>query len=190
MVNKYLKSQCSLCLDRSKDYFSLLDRLRILLRREVKKFSPLIFSGLNNLEKLSLRKQPIDPLSLTSNPSDEYFDLMSYFEINIYLENPLLALLNLKYLDISGTKVKSLNGISKLSYLTVLDISNTKIKQLFPLYSLSLKKLFIGRCVKLSTEEINEFKEYNPNCEVFNSISHYESWEEANNNNFLPMIEP
>lgn len=71
----------------------------------------------------------------------------------------------LRSLNCAGTQVRKLDPLKSVYPLEVLDCSNTVVRQLDPVMYLSLRDLKAYN-TKVSSREIDQFREQNPDCEI------------------------
>lgn len=77
----------------------------------------------------------------------------------------LEGLKNLKTLNCAGTQIRRLDPLEDMGTLESLDCSNTNVSKLVPVSMLSLKTLKAYN-TKITTREMDKFKENNPECNV------------------------
>ncbi len=77
----------------------------------------------------------------------------------------LEGLQNLRSMNCAGTQIKKLDALRSLVDLQSLDCSNTRVAKLDPVMYLSLKTLKAYN-TKISSREIDQFRENNPDCNV------------------------
>lgn len=107
-------------------------------------------SPLQKIESLALLTDLIE-LDIANTPIDDL--------------KPLENLQNLQRLNCSGTQVKRLDPLEPLINLEYLDCSNTRVSQLDPVMHLQLKTLTCYN-TKVSSREVESFKDSNPECQV------------------------
>ncbi|MCA9139254.1 MAG: hypothetical protein KDB00_20915 [Planctomycetales bacterium] len=78
----------------------------------------------------------------------------------------LASCTNLEYLYLSGTPIRSLDGMERLKNLWHLDISKTQVTDLTPLYSLPQLKILNLTGVEIPEEQIKKIKELIPGLRV------------------------
>lgn len=91
----------------------------------------------------------------------------------------------LKVLGLRGNYVYELNGIEELTKLEVLYLEDDDVQSLEPLYELTnLEQLYLGRNPSISYWDVDELKDYLPDCSVSldalystGSWLNYDSWE-------------
>ena len=77
----------------------------------------------------------------------------------------LEGLANLKAVNCAGTQIRKLDPLRSLHQLESLDCSNTRVSKLDPVMYLSIRTLKAYN-TKISTREVDEFRENNPDAHV------------------------
>jgi Leucine-rich repeat (LRR) protein len=104
-----------------------------------------------NIEKMCLYNAPINDLS------------------------PVAKLKNLKRICCSNTEVSDISALSDLDKLEVIIFYNTQVSSLSPLSKLKNLKRIRCHNTRISSQEITEFKNKNPSCEVFTDEESFEN---------------
>ncbi len=119
--------------------------------------------ALQSLKSLHATHSPVQEIGAISQLTQlEDLDVS-----NTPIENlrGLERLENLKSLNCAGTQIKKLDPLENIHVLENLDCSITRVTKLDPVMNLSLRSL---KCynTKISSREIDSFKESNPDCNV------------------------
>jgi Leucine-rich repeat (LRR) protein len=132
-------------------------------------FSGTMIKGIPGLENLRMLKS----LHATNSPLQgleavgQLRELVDLDISNTPVEDlkPIGSLQNLKTLNCSGTQIKKLDALERIEHVELLDCSNTRVAQLDAILHLPLKTL---KCynTKITSKEIEKFKEANPSCNV------------------------
>ena len=161
-----------------------LDSLNIRKAEKLASLEPLnIMKGLRYLKFTGTKIQDLSPLSMLTNlttlecpqnPVNDLIPLTSLQKLELLnIENtpvsdlkPISLNTQLKVLKCSGTQISSLKPVSVLTNLEQLEINNTSIKNIKPLSDLS--GLLTLECfnTRISSKNIERFKNANPECEV------------------------
>ena len=119
---------------------------------------------LDNLEKLNLSKNPV-----TSLQPIQALGQLRHLDVSNTPVTDLREIDNLKslvVLNCAGTQLKNLRGIEKFTDLKEIDFSNTKVGRLDRLIEVSGLQSLTCFNTRVSSREIEGFKEQLPDCKV------------------------
>jgi hypothetical protein len=121
-------------------------------------------SVLEDLEELTCTGMPVNDLAPLGDLKNlEYLDLEN---TSVVALDPLENLPHLRHINASGTQVKDLKPLSGQRYLESVQINNTPVKSVKHISGLPSLNSLSCYNTRISSKNIDKFKEENPNCKV------------------------
>jgi Leucine-rich repeat (LRR) protein len=124
--------------------------------------SPL--SDLEDLEELTCKGMPVNDLSPLSNLKNLGFLDLENTSVNAL--DALATVPRLRHINASGTQIKDLKALSGQRYLESVEINNTPVKSVKHISGLPSLTSLSCYNTRISSKNIEKFKEENPNCKV------------------------